>query len=43
LRKNMDWIAGYQYIDYKERFVNNQFYQAHLPYTSLRVYMGRAE
>jgi hypothetical protein len=43
LRRNVDWITGYQYIDYKERFANNQFYQAHLPYTSLRLYFGRAE
>lgn len=43
LRRSVDWIAGYQYIDYKERFDNRQFYQAHLPYTSLRVYFGRAE
>lgn len=43
LHRNVDWIAGYQYIDYKEQFVNNQFYQAHLPYTSLRLYIGRAE
>ena len=43
LHRNIDWIAGYQYIDYKEKFVNNQFYQAHLPYTSLRLYIGRAE
>lgn len=43
LHRNVDWIAGYQYIDYKEQFINNQFYQAHLPYTSLRIYFGRAE
>lgn len=43
LHRNVDWITGYQYIDYKERFDNRQFYQAHLPYTSLRVYFGRAE
>ena len=43
VHRNVDWIAGYQYIDYKEQFVNNQFYQAHLPYTSLRVYIGRTE
>jgi hypothetical protein len=43
LHKNVDWILGYQYFDYKERFANNQFYQAHLPYTSLRIYLGRAE
>jgi hypothetical protein len=43
LHRNVDWIAGYQYVDYKEQFANNQFYQAHLPYTSLRLYIGRAE
>jgi hypothetical protein len=43
LHTNVDWIAGYQYMDYKERFANNQFYQAHLPYTSLRIYFGRGE
>ena len=43
LHRSVDWITGYQYIDYKERFANNQFYQAHLPYTSLRVHFGRAE
>lgn len=41
LNKNMDWIAGYQYFDYKEQFVNKQFYHAHLPYTSLRLSFGR--
>ena len=43
LHKNVDWIAGYQYFDYKEQFVNviGQFYQAHLPYTSLRISFGR--
>lgn len=43
LTNRLDWIAGYQYYDFKERFVNNQFYQAHLPYTSLRFYFGRRE
>lgn len=43
LHERVDWIAGYQYFDFKERFVNNQFYQAHLPYTSLRFYFGRHE
>jgi hypothetical protein len=41
LNKNVDWIAGYQYFDYKEQFVKGQFYHAHLPYTSLRIYFGR--
>ena len=43
LHKNMEWIAGYQYFDYKEQFVKGQFYHAHLPYTSLRIYFGREE
>ena len=43
IHKNIDWILGYQYFDYKERFANNQFYQAHLPYTSLRIHFGKAE
>jgi hypothetical protein len=46
LHRNMDWIAGYQYFDYKEQFfkdqlVKGQFYRAHLPYTSLRISFGR--
>jgi hypothetical protein len=41
LNKNVDWIAGYQYFDYKEQLVNKQFYHAHLPYTSLRLSFGR--
>ncbi len=45
LTKNIDWNIGYQYYDYKERqtwfpFVN-QNYTAHLPYTSLRIYLGK--
>lgn len=43
LHNNVDWIAGYQYFDYKEQFVNRQFYHAHLPYTSLKIYFGRRE
>jgi hypothetical protein len=41
LNKSVDWIGGYQYFDYKEQFVNKQFYHAHLPYTSLRLSFGR--
>ena len=37
----MDWNVGYQYFDFKEKFVNRQFYQAHLPYTSLKFYFNR--
>jgi hypothetical protein len=43
LNRNFDWIVGYQYIDYKERFANDQFYQAHLPYISLRIHTGREQ
>ena len=43
LHERVDWIVGYQYFDFKEKFVNSQFYQAHLPYTSLRFYFGRRE
>jgi hypothetical protein len=39
--KNVDWIAGYQWYDYKEKFQNLQHYNAHLPYTSLRIYFDR--
>ncbi len=43
LHKNVDWIAGYQYFSYQETYPNTvrQFYQMHLPYTSLRIYFGR--
>jgi len=43
LHKNVDWIAGYQYFDYQERFPNptKLAYNAHLPYTSLRIFFGR--
>ena len=42
LTNNIDWNVGYQYYDYKERLVGSQNYNAHLPYTSLRFYFGRA-
>ena len=42
LTNNIDWNIGYQYYDYKERLVNAQNYSAHLPYTSVRIYFGRA-
>jgi hypothetical protein len=43
IHKNVDWIAGYQYFGYEENFPNTarEFYHAHLPYTSLRIYFGR--
>lgn len=42
LTNYIDWNIGYQYYDYKERLTNPQNYNAHLPYTSLRFYFGRA-
>jgi len=36
VREHIEWNAGLQYYDYKERFVNTQNYRATLPYTSLR-------
>jgi len=42
LTRNIDWNVGYQYYDYKERLVNAQNYSAHLPYTSIRIFFGRA-
>ena len=43
VHRNMDWIVGYQYFGYEEKFPNpiNQVYHAHLPYTSLRIFFGR--
>jgi len=43
LHKNVEWIGGYQYFGYEVPFPNTstQFYHAHLPYTSLRIYFGR--
>ena len=43
LHKNVDWIAGYQYFGYELPTPNTstQFYHAHLPYTSLRIFFGR--
>ncbi len=53
LTRNIDWNLGYQYYSYKEPpfvppFVTPatvypaQNYTAHMPYTSLRFYFGRA-
>jgi hypothetical protein len=53
LTKNIDWNLGYQYYSYEEiphfsPFANPlvrfpaQNYTAHMPYTSLRFYFGRA-
>lgn len=53
LTKNVDWNLGYQYYSYRETpqfspFANPivrfpaQNYNAHMPYTSLRIYFGRS-
>jgi hypothetical protein len=42
----LDWNVGYQYYDYNESTIvgpRPQNYNAHLPYTSLRLYFGRRE
>ncbi len=48
LNRYVDWNIGYQYYDYKEEPVQNvqwalpfQNYSAHMPYMSLRIYLGR--
>lgn len=43
INRRVDWNVGYQYYDYKEKFQSNQNYRAHLPYTSLRIYLGEDE
>lgn len=43
LHSRVDWNVGYQFYDYKESFQSNQNYRGHLPYTSLRIYIGRRE
>ena len=52
LNRHLDWNFGYQYFNYNEDgFVRTfplnamrpQNYHAHLPYVSLRVYIGRKE
>lgn len=46
LHRQMDWNIGYQYYNYNESVLvgpRPQNYHAHLPYTSLRIYIGRKE
>ncbi|HZI46631.1 MAG TPA: hypothetical protein VFD75_02480, partial [Pyrinomonadaceae bacterium] len=52
LNRHLDWNLGYQYFNYNEDgFVRTfplnamrpQNYHAHLPYMSLRIYIGRKE
>jgi len=46
INRRLDWNIGYQYYNYNESSIAGprpQNYHAHLPYTSLRVYIGRKE
>ncbi len=43
LHDRLDWNLGYQFYNYNERIPNSQNYRAHLPYTSLRIYLGRSD
>ena len=47
VNRHFDWNLGYQYINYNERKFplspKPQNYHAHLPYMSLRLYIGRKE
>jgi hypothetical protein len=46
LHRQVDWNIGYQYYNYNESVLvgpRPQNYHAHLPYTSLRIYIGRKE
>ncbi|HKP46435.1 MAG TPA: hypothetical protein VJT50_07535 [Pyrinomonadaceae bacterium] len=53
INRHLDWNLGYQYFNYNENnFVLRSFppastraqnYHAHLPYMSLRIYVGRKE
>lgn len=49
LSRYLDWNIGYQYYDYSEEPAQNiqwavpfQNYKAHMPYMSLRIYLGKA-
>jgi hypothetical protein len=46
IHRRLDWNLGYQYYNYNESVLvgpRPQNYHAHLPYTSLRLYIGRKE
>ncbi len=50
INRYLDWSVGYQYFDYKELMpqqvqygIPPQNYNAHLPYTSLRIYFGSSK
>ncbi|MCI0487586.1 MAG: hypothetical protein L0229_13420 [Blastocatellia bacterium] len=41
LTRNIDWVAGYKWYDYKEKPERLQNYNAHLPYFALRFNFDR--
>ena len=43
LTRRIDWNFGYQYYNYHDTQTPFQNYRAHLPYTSIRFYIGRGE
>ncbi len=43
LSKNIDWSIAYQYYKYTETVLPAQNYNAHLPYTSVRIYFGNVD
>jgi hypothetical protein len=46
INRHLDWNVGYQYYNYNESQLvgpRPQNYHAHLPYTSVRIYIGRKE
>jgi hypothetical protein len=46
INRHVDWNVGYQYYNYNESPLvgpRPQNYHAHMPYTSLRVYIGRKD
>jgi hypothetical protein len=46
INRRLDWNFGYQYYNYNESTIvgpRPQNYHAHLPYTSVRIYIGRRE
>jgi hypothetical protein len=40
VNKRLDWNAGWEYFDYKEKFLTNQNYRANTAYTSLSFRFG---
>jgi len=41
ITRNVDWNAGWQYYDYKEKFAANQNYRANTAFSSLTIRFNR--